>query len=161
MQLPCAGKIEYCYRVVREGVDIYSSLLEPRKGRDFHCAALKLRLSTPEAIVTERRILNSLFTKLEEWEGNKGQVLKYLLCLIRKSYEELTKRTLSQSIILSLIDYMCAGAAEGGCSEEHDATLRSNLNDLSLKGMYDPGIISTGHNFKRMWFQKWLHEGMI
>uniref|UniRef100_A0A0D3BK19 RING-type E3 ubiquitin transferase n=1 Tax=Brassica oleracea var. oleracea TaxID=109376 RepID=A0A0D3BK19_BRAOL len=126
--------------------------------RDFHCAALKLRLSTPEAIVTERSILNSLFTKLEEWEGNKRQVLKYLLCLIRKSYEELTKRTLSQSIILSLIDYMCAGAAEAGCSEEHDATLRSNLNDLSLKGMYDPGIISTGHNFKRMWFQKWLHE---
>lgn len=122
--------------------------------RDFHCAA-------PEAIVTERRILNSLFAKLEEWEGNKRQVLKYLLCLIRKSYEELTKRTLSQSIILSLIDYMCAGAAEAGCSEEQDATLRSNLNDLSLKGMYDPGIISTGHSFKRMWFQKWLHEGMI
>ena len=61
MQLPCAGKIEYCYRVVREVVDIYSSLLQPRKGRCVHLNCLRvLDEVEEESSTTEEGIVQDL-----------------------------------------------------------------------------------------------------
>ncbi|KAL0739518.1 hypothetical protein Bca4012_015728 [Brassica carinata] len=72
--------------------------------RDFHVAALKLQLSTPEAIVIERKSLKSLFVKLGECEGDKRQ---------------------------SVNDPVCASVAEAGCSEEHNIDFSIASFDLS------------------------------
>ncbi|KAJ0251093.1 U-box domain-containing protein 5 [Hirschfeldia incana] len=129
--------------------------------RVFHFAALKLQLSTPEAIVIERRSLKSLY--VGQCEGNKRQILKYLLYLLKKHKEKIIWRdhkdnslTLHQSVN----DSVCASDAEAGCSEEHDATLPEHFKcPLSLTVMYDPVIISSGHTFERICIQRWFDEG--
>ncbi|CAF2032573.1 unnamed protein product [Brassica napus] len=84
--------------------------------RDFHFAALKLHLSTPEAIVSETGSLKSLFVKLGEREGDKRQVLKYLLCLLKK-HEEIILRDNSFTQLQSVDDPVCASAVEAGCTD--------------------------------------------
>ncbi|CDY64605.1 BnaA01g34500D [Brassica napus] len=103
--------------------------------RDFHYAALKLHLSTPEAIVIERKSLKSLFAKLGEDH--------------------------KENSFTHLNDSVCASAAEAGCSEEEqNGTLPEHFKcPLSLTVMHDPVIISSGHTFERMWVQKWFDEG--
>uniref|UniRef100_A0A0D3DI04 U-box domain-containing protein n=1 Tax=Brassica oleracea var. oleracea TaxID=109376 RepID=A0A0D3DI04_BRAOL len=71
--------------------------------RDFHFAALKLHLSTPEAILGER-------------EGDKRQVLKYLLCLLKK-HEEIILRDNSFTQLQAVDDPVCASAVEAGCTD--------------------------------------------
>ncbi|CAN6910834.1 unnamed protein product [Brassica oleracea] len=131
--------------------------------RDFHYAALKLHLSTPEAIVIERRSLKSLFAKLGECEVNKRKILKYLLCLLKKHEKIIWRDHKENSFtqLQSVNDSVCASDAEAGCSEEeHNATLPEHFKcPLSLTVMYDPVMISSGHTFERMWIQKWFDEG--
>ncbi|KAF2550739.1 hypothetical protein F2Q68_00037936 [Brassica cretica] len=99
--------------------------------RDFHFAALKLQLSTPEAIVIERIFLKSLFVKVGEREGDKRQVLKYLLCLLKK-HEEIIWRDNSFTHLQHVNDNpVCASAAEAGCSEELDFSIASDLSYFS------------------------------
>ncbi|KAH0915714.1 hypothetical protein HID58_030160 [Brassica napus] len=127
--------------------------------RDFHFAALKLQLSTPEAVAVERRSLKSLYGKLGECEGNKRQILKYLLCLLKKHEKIIWRDHKDNSLTLhqSSNDSVCAGVADAGCSEEYNATLPEHFKcPLSLTVMYDPVIISSGHTFERMWIQKWF-----
>ncbi|XP_048623013.1 U-box domain-containing protein 5-like isoform X2 [Brassica napus] len=101
-------------KAVRELMQLSTS--SPDEIRDFHFAALKLHLSTPEAIVIERRSLKSLFAKLGEREGDKRQVLKYLLCLLKK-HEEIILRDNSFTQLQSVDDLVCASAVEAGCTD--------------------------------------------
>ncbi|CDY42694.1 BnaA03g53470D [Brassica napus] len=93
-------------KAVRELMQLSTS--SPDEIRDFHFAALKLHLSTPEAI--------SLFAKLGEREGDKRQVLKYLLCLLKK-HEEIILRDNSFTQLQSVDDLVCASAVEAGCTD--------------------------------------------
>ncbi|KAF2577215.1 hypothetical protein F2Q68_00006097 [Brassica cretica] len=138
-----------------------SSSVSSDEIRYFHFAALKLQLSTPEAVVVERRSLKSLYGKLGECEGNKRQILKYLLCLLKKHEKIIWSDHKDNSLTLHQFsnDSVCAGVAEAGCSEEYNATLPEQFKcPLSLTVMYDPVIISSGHTFERMWIQKWFDE---
>ncbi|XP_009109322.2 disease resistance protein RRS1 isoform X1 [Brassica rapa] len=136
-----------------------SSSVSSDEIRDFHFAALKLQLSTPEAVAVERRSLKSLYGKLGECEGNKRQILKYLLCLLKKHEKIIWRDHKDNSLTLhqSSNDSVCAGVADAGCSEEYNATLPEHFKcPLSLTVMYDPVIISSGHTFERMSIQKWF-----
>ena len=97
-------------KAVRELMQLGTS--SPDEIRDFHYAAVKLHLSTPEAIVIERRSLKSLLVKL----GDKRQVLKYLLCLLKK-HEEIILRDNSFTQLQSVDDLVCASAVEAGCTD--------------------------------------------
>ncbi|KAL0726133.1 hypothetical protein Bca4012_022226 [Brassica carinata] len=139
-----------------------SSSVSSDEIKDFHYAALKLQISTPEAIVTERRSLKTLFLKLGESEVKKRQILKYLLCLLKKHEKIIWRdhKDISFTQLHSVNDFVSASAAEAGCSEEQNATLPEEFKcPLSFTVMYDPVIISSGHTFERMWIQKWFDEG--
>ncbi|KAL1215527.1 U-box domain-containing protein 5 [Cardamine amara subsp. amara] len=153
-------------RVVRELMrQSTSSSVSLDEIKDFHFAALKLQLSIPEAIVTERRSLKLLLAKLGEGEGNKKQILKYLICLLRKHESIILAdhREDSFSQHQSINDSLHANAAEAECSEEHnDDTLPEQFKcPISLTVMYDPVVISSGHTFERRWIQKWFDEGNV
>ncbi|CAN6825326.1 unnamed protein product [Brassica oleracea] len=140
-----------------------SSSVSSDEIRDFHFAALKLQLSTPEAVVVERRSLKSLYGKLGECEGNKRQILKYLLCLLKKHEKIIWSdhKEISLRQQHSVNDSVSASVAEAGCSEEHNSdTLPEQFKcPLSLTVMYDPVIISSGHTFERMSIQRWFDLG--
>ncbi|CAN8328074.1 unnamed protein product [Cochlearia groenlandica] len=132
--------------------------------RDFHSAALKLHLLTPEAIVIEKRSLKSLFVKLGEGEMDKRQILKYLLCLLKKHEKIIAGDHKDNSFPLHLPSngYVSASAAEAGSSDEHNSSLPEKFKcPLSLTVMYDPVMISTGHTFERMWIQNRFDEGNV
>ncbi|CAD5330126.1 U-box domain-containing protein 5 [Arabidopsis thaliana] len=139
-----------------------SSSASPDEIKDFHYAALKLQLSTPEAIVTERRSLKLLLTKVGESERNKRQILKYLYCLL-KEHERIICEDHKQNSFThhqSIDDSLHANAAEAEASEEHNGTLPEKFKcTLSRTVMYDPVIISSGNTFERMQIQKWFDEG--
>lgn len=137
-----------------------SSSVSPDEIRDFHFAALKLQLSTPEAIVTERTSLRLLLAK--EGDVKKKQILKYLLCLLKKHENIICAdhKENSFSHHHSIDDSLRANAAEAEGSEEHNGTLPEQFKcPLSLTVMYDPVIISSGHTFERMQIQKLFDEG--
>ncbi|CDY53075.1 BnaC03g76650D [Brassica napus] len=115
-----------------------SSSVSSDEIRDFHFAALKLQLSTPEAVVVERRSLKSLYGKLGD------------------DHKEISLRQQH-----SVDDSVSASVAEAGCSEEHNSdTLPEQFKcPLSLTVMYDPVIISSGHTFERMSIQRWFDLG--
>ncbi|EOA16102.1 hypothetical protein CARUB_v10004234mg [Capsella rubella] len=132
--------------------------------REFHIAASKLHLLTPQAVVIERRSLISIMEKLREGEGNKKQILKYLLCLLKKHEkiicQEHEENSFSHHQFIN--DSLHADAAEAECSEEYSATLPEQFKcPLSRSVMYDPVIISSGHTFERMRIQKWFDEGNV
>nr|VDC84282.1 unnamed protein product [Brassica rapa] len=102
-------------KAVRELMQLSTS--SPDEIRDFHYAAVKLHLSTPEAIVIERRSLKSLLVKL----GDKRQVLKYLLCLLKK-HEEIILRDNSFTQLQSVDDLVCASAVEAGCTTDFNSS---------------------------------------
>ena len=142
-----------------------SSSVSSDEIRDFHFAALKLQLSTPETIVIERRSLKSLFAKSGECKENKRQILKYLLYLLKK-HEKIIWSDHKESSLRqhpSVNDSVSASVAEAGCSEEHNNEEHNNDEQfkcpLSLTVMYDPVIISSGHTFERMSIQRWFDLG--
>ncbi|CAH8274123.1 unnamed protein product [Arabidopsis lyrata] len=144
-----------------------SSSVSPDEIRDFHFAALKLQLSTPEAIVTERTSLRLLLAKLGEDDVDKKQILKkqilkYLLYLLKKHERIICAdhKENSFSHHHPIDDSLRANAAEAEGSEEHNGILPEQFKcPLSLTVMYDPVIISSGHTFERMQIQNWFDEG--
>ncbi|CAN6817898.1 unnamed protein product [Brassica oleracea] len=80
-----------------------SSSVSSDEIRDFHFAALKLQLSTPETIVIERRSLKSLFAK---------------------SGDDHKESSLRQHP--SVNDSVSVSFAEAGCSEEHNNEEHNN-----------------------------------
>ncbi|XP_024004495.1 U-box domain-containing protein 5 isoform X2 [Eutrema salsugineum] len=142
-----------------------SSSVSSDEIRDFYFAALKLQLSTPEAIVIERRSLKSLLEKLGECQVDKRQILKYLLCLLKKHERIIWRDHKDNSSFTQhqpVNDSVCASVAEAGCSEERNDTLPEQFKcPLSLTVMYDPVLISSGHTFERMWIQKWFEDGNV
>ncbi|KAH0894067.1 hypothetical protein HID58_056496 [Brassica napus] len=107
-----------------------SSSVSSDEIRDFHFAALKLQLSTPEAVVHEKII----------WSDHKEISLRQ-------------QHSVDDSVSASVAE---AGCSE----EHNSDTLPEQFKcPLSLTVMYDPVIISSGHTFERMSIQRWFDLG--
>ncbi|XP_010548323.1 PREDICTED: U-box domain-containing protein 5 isoform X2 [Tarenaya hassleriana] len=141
--------------------------------KDFHFAAGKLQLSTPKAIVIERRSLKVLLQKVGEDNLHKRKILRYLLYLLHNleqfitrdqkedSHEELCSAKCSVSGNDSQVEF-----SEEHKHRDHESCLLVSATPpeeficpLSLRIMYDPVIISSGQTFERVWIQKWFDEG--
>ncbi|XP_010446779.1 PREDICTED: U-box domain-containing protein 5-like [Camelina sativa] len=139
-----------------------SSVSSDESNNGFCFAAIRLQLTTPEAIAIERRSLKSLLAKLKEGEVDKRQILKFLLYLLKKHERNICEEN-SFSHHQFINASLHANAAEPEYSEEHSATTfpEQFKCPLSLTVMYDPVIISSGHTFERMRIQKWFDEGNV
>lgn len=164
-----AGKV--LRELLQEDVSATDSL-EFSEIKALQLAASRLCITSPKAILIEKRSIKKLLDKVGDSDQSKIKVLKYLFYLLKKY---------GNSVLGEQKDNACA-QEEGSytvCSQSFEVDSRvgdrkfgaqtNNLSraiipevfkcPLSLRLMYDPVVIESGQTFERMWIQKWFEEG--
>ncbi|PSS31332.1 U-box domain-containing protein [Actinidia chinensis var. chinensis] len=122
--------------------------------KPLQMAALWLNITTPMAVLIERRSIKKLLEKVRGTDPNKEKILKYLLYLVRKygrsigGYQTEPVLNVENSLEWAQIDV----------SGEHEPPEEFKC-PLSTRLMYDPVIIANGKTFERVWIEKWFDEG--
>ncbi|KAI3808439.1 hypothetical protein L1987_24390 [Smallanthus sonchifolius] len=126
-------------------------------------AAQKLQMTSPKALLFERRSIKKLLGQISE--GNNKQqkklILLHLLDLLSKYGKSIASGHVENDNSVQNQDYN-SQTVDFRVDREKD-TLGAPLEEfkcpISLKVMYDPVIIDSGQTFERMWIQKWFDEG--
>ncbi|XP_041026907.1 U-box domain-containing protein 5-like [Juglans microcarpa x Juglans regia] len=154
--------------------------VETSEVKALQLAASALHISSPKAIVIEKRSIKKLLDKVGDSDPTKKKILKYLLYLFKK-YGNLILQEQSAS---GCVQHERASAFEN-CSSSSAYSLSTEVGSrmvyrhheaqidflsratppeefkcpISSKLMYDPVVIASGQTFERMCIQKWFDEG--
>ncbi|GMJ08767.1 hypothetical protein like AT4G36550 [Hibiscus trionum] len=147
-----------------------SDSLEHAEMKALQTAASRLHITSPKAILIEKRSIRKLLEKSSESDQQKKRILKYLLYLLRK-YANLiiqaqTDNTNDQN---EGVHTHSADAESHTEYRQYDARAET-LNGaivppeefkcpISSRLMYDPVVIASGRTFERTWIQKWFNDG--
>jgi len=160
----------------------HSDVTQELELQTFLLAASKLNITSPKAVLIERRALKKLLAKINGTDQKKEGILKYLLYLVRK-YGKNTKlgtngnnqnlnvatEVLSLDSIVNGINITerCNSAVESTNMRYDDQNSLSGAATpplefccpLSLKLMQDPVIITSGQTYERENIERWFSEG--
>jgi hypothetical protein len=146
----------------------------------FLQAASKLELTSPKAILIERRAIKKLLDKVSGNDRKKEGVLKFFLYLIKKYGKSISQDSgeqnenlQSESQSLTLSTPSCDASAPGKCYTPTDFQIyedHSNVSGsaapppefccpISTKLMHDPVIITSGQTYEREYIERWFNEG--
>ncbi|XP_062222265.1 U-box domain-containing protein 5-like [Phragmites australis] len=146
----------------------------------FLQAASKLGLSSPKAILIERRAIKKLLDKISGTDPKKEGVLQFFLYLIKKYGKSIrpdsgerneSLQCESQSLTPSITSSdastcgKCYTATDFQRSEDHsrmseEATPPTEFCcPISTKLMHDPVIITSGQTYEREYIERWFNEG--
>ncbi|KAI3704548.1 hypothetical protein L1987_74772 [Smallanthus sonchifolius] len=126
-------------------------------------AAQKLQMTSPKALLFERRSIKKLLRQITE--GNNKQqkklILLHLLDLLSKYGKSISSGHVENDNSVQNQDYnsQTVDFRVDREKETSGAPLEEFKCPISLKVMYDPVIIDSGLTFERMWIQKWFDEG--
>ncbi|GFZ10332.1 plant U-box 45 [Actinidia rufa] len=123
--------------------------------KPLQMAALWLHITTPMAVLMERRSIKRLLEKVQGTDPNKEKILKYLLYLVRK-YGRSIGGYQTEPVVLNVENSW--EQAQIAVSGEHEPPEQFKC-PLSTRLMYDPVIIANGQTFERVWIEKWFDEG--
>lgn len=160
----------------------HSEVTEELELETFLVAASKLNITSPKAVLIERRAIKKLLAKINGTDHKKEGILKYLLYLVRKYGKNVKPGTdeKNQSVnvateVLSLESIVngintteiCISAAESANMRYDDQNSLSGAATpppefccpLSLKLMRDPVIITSGETYERENIERWFNEG--
>eukprot|EP00257_Ricinus_communis_P025909 XP_025013323.1 U-box domain-containing protein 5 [Ricinus communis] len=115
-------------------------------------AAVRLKITSPLAVLMEKRSIMKLHGKIRETDPRK-KILVYLLYLLRKYEGLLGQHKVEDGFALQ---------EEYKTQTENSATPEPPLEfkcPISNRLMYDPVLIATGKTFERVWIEKWFQEG--
>ncbi|OMO75108.1 hypothetical protein COLO4_26295 [Corchorus olitorius] len=131
-------------------------------------AALRLSITSPFALLIERRSIKKLLNKVRDTDPKKKRILTYLLNLLKKHGKSIWHLQ-SKSIIPSEEDnYFYSMELEQGAKTEDETSPKDifipKLPEqfkcpISMRLLYDPVIIASGKTFERVWIEKWFNEG--
>ncbi|KAL6011335.1 hypothetical protein ACLOJK_001781 [Asimina triloba] len=150
----------------------------------FQMAALQLHITSPRAILIEKRSIKKLLEKVRDTDQRKEDILKYLLFLLRKYGNSASCEQAENA------DAQCKGSlpnADSACkssqSEKIDESTKLGQNrnsgyseaqtdrcsaemapeefkcPISSKLMFDPVIIASGQTYERLCIEKWFSDG--
>ncbi|TVU28177.1 hypothetical protein EJB05_19686, partial [Eragrostis curvula] len=143
-------------------------------------AASKLNMTSPKAILIERRAIKKLLDKISGTDPKKEGVLKFFLYLIKKygkstrqdsgeqnenmqaESQSLTSSTTSGDAITPVKCHKPTGFQryEDHNSVSGEATPPAEFCcPLSTKLMHDPVIIASGQTYERECIERWFNEG--
>ncbi|MCL7045203.1 hypothetical protein MKW94_029069, partial [Papaver nudicaule] len=172
---------EVAGKVVLSLIRQESNSSEASEFEAFQTAALKLHLTSPKALLIEKRSIRKLLDKVRSIDQTKERILEYLLYLLRK-YGNLIRVEQTGSDIAQCEDSCTRTNSisdNGACDESVEPGLREQLRQnedqtdstsdvtppeefrcpISGRLMYDPVVIASGQTFERMWIEKWFSEG--
>ncbi|XP_058087093.1 U-box domain-containing protein 6-like [Magnolia sinica] len=150
----------------------------------FQFAALRLKLTSPKALLIEKRSIRKLLDRVSDTDQERRSILKNLLHLLFK-YGELLGCEPAENIaarwkiLISSTNSSCnSGPCENlcepiglklhvdsGCSEDHtdvgnpDEPPEELRCPISSELMFDPVVIASGETYERMCIEKWFSEG--
>jgi hypothetical protein len=146
----------------------------------FLLAASKLKLTSPKAMLTERRAIKKLLDKIRGTDPKKEAILKYFLYLVRKYGKNINLENgpnrLNQNVNAAS-GSLNTGLDVSGISTQETYTVNGRYEDqnnlsraavipppelccpMSLTLMHDPVIIATGQTYERENIERWFNEG--
>ncbi|XP_077244343.1 U-box domain-containing protein 5-like [Tasmannia lanceolata] len=140
----------------------------------FQVAALRLHITSPKALLIEKRSIRKLLEKVRDTDQRKQNILKYLIYLVKKygnlvgsesieNVDSQFKGSLSSTNPNKIVDPKpsMGSGGEKGQSEVYRARVPPEefRCPISSKLMFDPVVIASGQTYERMWIEKWLSEG--
>ncbi|XP_030523997.1 U-box domain-containing protein 5-like isoform X2 [Rhodamnia argentea] len=153
-------------KVLRQSLRLHLSIAGPMETLDIGAikfAASKLHIMSQRAVVTEKRSIKNLLSKVGDRNPAKKERLKSLLYLLDKYGNSIVAEPQENAV------------AHGDKTNEFQTSTSSSdakadvLRDpvppgefncpLSKRLMYDPIVIASGVTFERMWIQRWFDEG--
>ncbi|KAI9113592.1 hypothetical protein K1719_015519 [Acacia pycnantha] len=157
-----------------------SDSIEISEIKALQFAASKLNITSPKAILIEKRSIKKLLDKVGPNDQTKKMILRYLLHLLKKYGNYITGEQMeavypysdgpivpeNRSLHSQYIHYVeperCFNYDQ---FETHDSEMgRAEPPEeykcpISSRLMYDPVVIVSGATYERMWIQKWFDEG--
>ncbi|WVZ77833.1 hypothetical protein U9M48_025650 [Paspalum notatum var. saurae] len=148
----------------------------------FLVAASKLNITSPKAILIERRAIKKLLAKINGTDPKKEGILKYLLYLVRKYGKNIKPETCEKNQIVNAATKImssdlivsgnntpkrCTSTTESGNMISDDQNNFSGADTpppefccpLSMKLMRDPVIIASGQTYERENIERWFNDG--
>ncbi|CAL9071807.1 unnamed protein product [Musa textilis] len=144
----------------------------------FQIVALRLKLTSPKAILLERRSLNKLLDKLDGTDTKKEKIVKYFLYLLKKhgknvrqdSHELKEVGKSSQNFIRHMNSASSTSSSSNydELGDQGEAPMNvcqaaippeEFLCPISSRLMYDPVVIASGQTYERIYIEKWFSEG--
>lgn len=116
-------------------------------------AAVRLKITSPLAVLIEKRSIKKLHEKICDMDPKK-KILEYFLYLLRKYGGQIGQ---------------CE--TNGGFSQHEECKTQTTEKPsppdpphefkcpISMRLMYDPVIINSGKTYERVWIEKWFSEG--
>lgn len=157
-----------------------SDATEELELQTFVEAASKLNLTSPKAILIERRAIKKLVDKTSGTDHKKEQVLKFFLYLVRKYGKNIKPDTGERAENLQYenqsspsLSLASDGSTPGKCytptyfqGYEYQCSMSGETTPptelccpISTKLMHDPVIITSGQTYEREYIEKWFSEG--
>lgn len=149
-----------------------SGSLECSEVKALQLATLRLRITSPKAILIEKRSIKKLLDKVGDIDHSRRKILKYFLYLLKKygnvimaEQEDVTpsqdeKSYSVQSQSSEVESHLGHGKYEGQTYiSARPIPSEQFICPLSSRLMYDPVVIDSGLTFERTWIQKWFDEG--
>ncbi|XP_035547104.1 U-box domain-containing protein 5-like isoform X2 [Juglans regia] len=143
-----AGKV--ILGLLRQAIPVSNSVndLELKAVR---LAALTLKITSPSAVLIERRSIKSLHDKAPDTDPKK-KILKWLFYLLRK-YGEIIGRYQDDGSHMQCDETQADDFGTPGTPPKEFKC------SISMQVMHDPVIIASGLTFERFWIEQWFNEG--
>lgn len=145
----------------------------------FQTAASCLKITSPKALLIERRSIKKLLDKLNGSDPKKEKILNYFLYLIKKYGKKVKAdngddksncspldKCLDPVPISTLNSRIVENSDESnGLGKVKSDSVANNIPPeefccpISSRLMYDPVVISSGQTFERVSIEKWFNEG--
>ncbi|KAJ9172774.1 hypothetical protein P3X46_015983 [Hevea brasiliensis] len=165
--------------LIQQGANVSDSV-ENSEIKTLQLAASRLHITSPKAILIEKRSIKKLLDKVGDNDPTKKKILKYLLYLLKKygnlimeEQIENPKAERAGSVVptnssnTSVYSQSVEVESDVGIPryEVHTDVLNRGTPPeefkcpISMRLMYDPVVIASGQTFERMWIQKWFDDG--
>ncbi|CAK9178510.1 unnamed protein product [Ilex paraguariensis] len=136
----------------------------------FRIAALRLHMTSPLAILIEKRSIKIQLEKIRDSDRIKKKILNYLLYLLRKYGKSIT--ALQTEFVTQNEKPLKSSMESALHAEEPRPVAQADVFDaleppdeficpLSMRLMFDPVVIANGQTFERLWIEKWFNESNV
>ncbi|KAE8654015.1 Pentatricopeptide repeat-containing protein [Hibiscus syriacus] len=122
--------------------------------------ALRLSITSPFALLIEKRSIKKLLGRVQDTNPNKRKILNYLLYLLKKHGKliwQLQSKNMEEESLSSLTE------EEGDATSGNDFFIptppKQFICQLSMRLLCDPVIIASGETFERVWIETWFNDG--
>ncbi|XP_022766504.1 U-box domain-containing protein 7-like [Durio zibethinus] len=132
-------------------------------------AAMRLGITSPFALLIEKRCIKKLLRKVHDTNPTKNKILNYLLYLLKKHEKLIWEFRCKSIILLEEENLFSPKELEHGVKKEEEETSPNDFFipkppeqfkcPISMRLLYDPVIIASGKTFERVWIEKWFNEG--